>query len=496
MKKWDAKDHLIPFIYNGNFMVFYGKDELFKDWQNLKYLIEDKMGKIRGSKKVGRKISIKSKEYLQIYDHLLGYDKDYLFNRSKRFPNLEENCDNEKGVEEGFVVTEENNLKMALVLVKSMVGDPIVIMGESGCGKTYFTKFTASCVKQDEIRVLTLHAGVREDDLLKFLKECIDRALFLQTETPGKKVWILFDEFNTSPLQSIVAEIMQDKVCSVDADIATIPENLVFVACCNPFQLREKKSDLGLIPDTADNRLSHKVYIVLESLLNYVWDFGMLTEKDEKNHIFSIIEAEPIFGKAGKSEKDFLKNVVYEAHKFVRNFEKGGVSLRDIKRVVNIVKWAHKYTQLAMKHLGFKKSKDAIIAAVLITVNICYGLRMNGSVNKKTNKLVVLDMYDKIYTKCIPLIVKMQKKKYEPRKIMALLDKIEQSFIDELFNAVKTSTTTDKKDKKEVETKIIPKGIALNKPLRENIFALFACYSTLTPLLICGKPGTSKTLCA
>jgi MoxR-like ATPase len=69
---------------------------------------------------------------------------------------------------------------------------------------------------------------------------------------------------------------------------------------------------------------------------------------------------------------------------------------------------------------------------------------------------------------------------------MTLLDNIEKSFIDEL-----NDFTDD-----EGNRSIIPEGIALNKPLRENIFALFACYSTLTPLLICGKPGTSKTLCA
>jgi ABC-type cobalamin/Fe3+-siderophores transport system ATPase subunit len=205
------------------------------------------------------------------------------------------------------------------MLVKSTIGEPIVIMGESGCGKTYFTKFTASCIQKDEIRVLTLHAGVKERQLLAFLKECIKRAKQFKDEGNGKKLWILFDEFNTSALQSIVTEIMQDKICSIDEEITYIPDNMVFVAACNPFQLREKKSQLGLIPDTAENRLSHKVYIVLESLLNYVWDFGQLTPEDEKDHIFSIIDSEEIFkNKKGKLDKDakeginFLKTCVYE----------------------------------------------------------------------------------------------------------------------------------------------------------------------------------------
>jgi hypothetical protein len=221
--------------------------------------------------------------------------------------------------------------------------------------------------------------------------------------------------------------------------------------------------------------------------LNYVWDFGSLTKEDEKEHIFSIIEAETdIFGDNKGKEKGFLKNAVYEAHKFVREHEKGGVSLRDIKRVVNIVKWAYNYCLKMKDDLKLLTEKDQVILSVLITLNICYGLRMNGGINIKTKKLVVLDMYEKIYKECIPELVKINITHYSPEKILALLDKTEQAFINELSQAQALNK----------DLQLIPQGIALNKPLRENIFTVFACYSTLTPLLICGKPGTSKTLCA
>lgn len=368
MNKWDAKNYLIPFISNGRYMIFHGSDDLFKEYESLRCLIEGKKIGIIGNEKTQNKSPMKSKDYLKIYEYIFGHPTDYLFNRSKRFPNLPENEDNESGVEEGYVLTEENNLKMALMLVKASIGEPIVIMGESGCGKTYFTKFTASCIKEDTIKVITLHAGVTEQELLRFLKESIVQANDMHAREPNKKLWILFDEFNTSPLQSIVTEIMQDRVCSIDAEIGSIPKNLVFVACCNPFQMREKKSDLGLIPDTADNRLSHQVYIVLESLLLYVWDFGSLSEIDEKQHIFSIIEAEDIFGKEKIAEKDFLKNVVYNAHKFVREQEKGGVSLRDMKRIIKLTKWAYEYSRLKAATLEFRKEKDIIIAAVFVAI--------------------------------------------------------------------------------------------------------------------------------
>ena len=50
-----------------------------------------------------------------------------------------------------------------------MIGDPIVIMGESGCGKTFFSKFTGAALEKAETRVITLHAGVSEFKLLYFL---------------------------------------------------------------------------------------------------------------------------------------------------------------------------------------------------------------------------------------------------------------------------------------------------------------------------------------
>lgn len=40
----------------------------------------------------------------------------------------------------------------------------------------------------------------------------------------------------------------------------------------------------------------------------------------------------------------------------------------------------------------------------------------------------------------------------------------------------------------------LPEDIAINGPLRENLLALFICVYSNTPLFICGKPGSSKTI--
>ena len=40
----------------------------------------------------------------------------------------------------------------------------------------------------------------------------------------------------------------------------------------------------------------------------------------------------------------------------------------------------------------------------------------------------------------------------------------------------------------------IPKGIALNKTLKENLFSLFTCILSKIPIFIIGKPGCSKSI--
>lgn len=40
----------------------------------------------------------------------------------------------------------------------------------------------------------------------------------------------------------------------------------------------------------------------------------------------------------------------------------------------------------------------------------------------------------------------------------------------------------------------IPKGIGKNTPLKENIFVIFTCIMNKIPLIISGKPGSTKTL--
>lgn len=468
-RKWSASNLLIPFVRNGQFFIF-GKDkERLKKYPNINVFIKGKLKMLRNDFKDEGKLS--STHYIDLYAEIM--NRPDLPELTRKFPNVKINKENEIGVEEGYVMTDENSIKSALLLIKAGIGDPVVLMGESGCGKTYFAKYTCTCIADEEMYVITLHSGVEEIHLLQFIDKCCKRANKMQSS----KVWVLFDEFNTSSLQSIISEVMNDRVCSVDHKIGKIPDNLVFVAACNPFQLRSNMTDFGLIPDTAENRLCHKVYIVLDSLLNFVWDFGQLSHEDQRSHIKSIVEAEKAFKKAEYNH--ILIRSILECHKYIKRIEHvSTISLRDVRRAITILKFLKKYVvKLAIEHKLTKKQDQAIMA-IILTLNICYCLRLNGTILKDgTDPKTVL--FDYIYEKAIKSKLRLGGAQFKADKIKMRIEDFELALINKI-NA----------------KKLIPKEIALNKPLRENFFALMVCFATKQPLLICGKPGTSKTLCA
>ena len=73
--------------------------------------------------------------------------------------------------------------------------------------------------------------------------------------------------------------------------MAEIPDNIVFVGCCNPYRVNtsQKKEaedeEVGLEVENSKSKLSHKVYPISESLINYVYDFGQLLPEDEEEYI-------------------------------------------------------------------------------------------------------------------------------------------------------------------------------------------------------------------
>lgn len=100
-------------------------------------------------------------------------------------------------------------------------------MGETGVGKTAVISYLADVLLYD-FRVLNMHEGVTEEDIINFTSE----AALSAKSNPERKTILFFDEINTNMhIDGLLKEIMIDRRLRGDK----LPENILLVAACNPY---------------------------------------------------------------------------------------------------------------------------------------------------------------------------------------------------------------------------------------------------------------------
>ena len=226
------------------------------------------------------------------------------------------------------------------------------------------------------------------------------------------------------------------------------------------------------------------------SLLNFVFYFGDLTEEAEKKYIRNIIKGsllqffEEYKDKEKLNKGDFAKihnlaiDLIVSSQDFIRkNNDKSSVSLYEIKRFDIFFKFFTNYLTERKKILTYQleikrieedqknefyinlTKKDIQIYSIILSVFVCYYLRIPYNIERKELAEIlskILEKYDKNYGDFLDLPIK------------------EEEFIAE-----------------NIEMK---SGIAKNRALLDNLFALFVAINTKVPIFIVGKPGSSKSL--
>lgn len=61
-----------------------------------------------------------------------------------------------------YKITLDNFFKMCLIILRSLSRVPIIIMGESGVGKTSLIRFLVETVYKQQLIVKNVHAGIHE----------------------------------------------------------------------------------------------------------------------------------------------------------------------------------------------------------------------------------------------------------------------------------------------------------------------------------------------
>ena len=392
---------------------------------------------------------------------------------------------------EGYEFTVDNFVKMVLIYLRIRAEVPLILLGETGCGKTSLIKslflFLADRYKLIEFNI---HSGLSYHEISSFFEKNglyarksafveIRKKLNPQQKPEQEKSIILFlDEINTTNSLNLFCEVF------IKHSYLGHPlkPNLFIIAACNPYRLMLSDSEeIGYI-NKKMHRVRNLVYTVNPlplCLINYVFDFGNVKDDDEKKYIRKFVNTflNEKFSVRNSDNYTEILNViisaVYEAQKYIRkNSEISAVSLREIRRFKIFFQFFFEITE---KRKEFEKPDFNIIKDDSIFS------KANNDEEKREN-IIALKAANVSLFMCFYIRIINPHKRKELAQLLENIIKFD--FLEyplKLENELADSLNLDK-------------GIAKNKALLDNVFTLFVCLNNKIPVFICGKAGCSKSL--
>ncbi|XP_054875809.1 E3 ubiquitin-protein ligase rnf213-alpha-like [Poeciliopsis prolifica] len=391
--------------------------------------------------------------------------------------------------DETYELTTDNILKMMAIHMRFRCGIPVIIMGETGCGKTRLIKFMCELQRcgaaGENMKLVKVHGGttsriihdkvVEADALAKTNKENheFDSVLF-------------FDEANTTEAISSIKEIICDH--SVQGKSLGTQTGLQIIAACNPYRkhtpemierleasglgyrvhAQETQEKLGSIPL---RQLVYRVHVLPPSLMPLVWDFGQLSDSAEQMYIKQIVQRQVKANEIEERHIPMICNVLSSSQQFMRKKkdECSFVSLRDVERCMQVFVWFYKNHCMFDKNLkdsmqqqtrrgnkpNFSPASDRVIWSLLMATGVCYQSCLESK-----------DQYQKTISRLLT-------PEYKPQRIQQEIQHMQEL----LLSGVPLGKT-----------------IARNEALKENFFMMVLCVELRIPLFIVGKPGSSKSL--
>ena len=116
-----------------------------------------------------------------------------------------------------YAVTPDNFIKMVWIALRVEARVPVIIMGETGCGKTSLIRHLAKLLSVN-FQCLNVHAGTSAADIISFVQAC----------EGSQPTWAFLDEVNTCEHMGLVTEI----VCHHSVLGKQLSEKLVLLAAC------------------------------------------------------------------------------------------------------------------------------------------------------------------------------------------------------------------------------------------------------------------------
>ncbi|CAI5684999.1 unnamed protein product [Oreochromis niloticus] len=386
-----------------------------------------------------------------------------------------------------YELTTDNILKMMAIHMRFRCGIPVIIMGETGCGKTRLIKFMCELRRcgapAENMKLVKVHGGTTSEMIYEKVKEA-ETVARTNKENHDLDSVLFFDEANTTEAISSIKEVLCDN--SVRGQELGSNTGLQIIAACNPYrkhtdQMIERLEASGLgyrvrAEETEDRlgsiplrQLVYRVHVLPPSMIPLVWDFGQLNDTTEQMYIEQIVQRQV---KASVIDKNYIPTIIKvlsSSQKFMRarKDECSFVSLRDVERCMQVFLWFHKnhpmfaealkafLQQQSQRKQNEPPASNRVIWSLLMATGVCY-----QSCLESKNK------YLKTVSQILP-------DEYKPQRIMQEI----QLMQDLLLNGVPMGKT-----------------IARNEALKENFFMMVVCIELRIPLFIVGKPGSSKSL--
>ncbi|XP_064251966.1 E3 ubiquitin-protein ligase RNF213 isoform X2 [Passer domesticus] len=388
--------------------------------------------------------------------------------------------------DETYELTTDNMLKILAIEMRFRCNIPVVIMGETGCGKTRLVKFLCqlrrSFVEVENMKLVKVHGGTTAEMIYARIREA-EALAKSNKEQHGLDTVLFFDEANTTEAVSSIKEVLCDR--TVQGQPLASGSGLRIIAACNPYRKhtdrmiqRLELAGLGYRVKADDTReklgsiplrqLVYRVHALPPSMIPLVWDFGQLNNCTEKMYIQQIVQRVAEQLPMAKDEVRMITEVLFASQQYMRqrDDECSFVSLRDVERCMEVFKWFCRHSHLLLreleKYLAERKApkgggdRNGVIWSLVLAVGVCY----HASLERK-------EPYRTAISQVLPKPYDTQKKILEEITLMQ----------DLFLSGVPLRDT-----------------IARNLALKENVFMMVICIELKIPLFLVGKPGSSKSL--
>ncbi|GCB69384.1 hypothetical protein scyTo_0001043 [Scyliorhinus torazame] len=386
--------------------------------------------------------------------------------------------------DETYELTTDNILKILAIHMRFRCGIPVIIMGETGCGKTRLIKYLCELrkagVNTENMKLVKVHGGTTADMIYSKIKDAEALAMYNKANFDFDTI-LFFDEANTTEAVSCIKEVLCDYM--IEGEPSTPNTGLQIIAACNPYRKhtdemikRLESAGLGYrvrADDTEDKlgsiplrQLVYRVQALPPSMIPLVWDFGQLNDATEKMYIQQIVQRLIQSISVPSTNIKCIVDVLSASQHFMRHQqdECSFVSLRDVERCMKVFVWFYEQRQMLLNKLNQGQANKSVHTALNNEVIWCLVLALGVSYHACLEKK---KPYRRAICRHLPPPYS------NPAKFLEQLVLLQ----DLLLSGVPLRET-----------------IARNSALKENVFMMVICIELKIPLFLVGKPGSSKSL--